>query len=145
MSIRDFARIGLLWLNRGHWDGVQVIPASYFDLIDNQVPLGTPTSSSDGAESWDLGSFGGGDNQAAAGAGRYGMNFWVNTNNIWPSAPANVYHAAGHGGQKTCWIVPDMNLVVAGLGGAELGSNQAIGLIIEADTAQAVDDASWGR
>ena len=145
MSVRDFARFGLLWLNRGNWDGAQVIDESYFDLVTAQVPPGTPVTSSDGPESWDLGTFGGSDNQNFSGPGAYGMNFWVNTNNLWPSAPANVYHASGHGGQKTCWVVPDLNIVVAGLGGVDLGSDQAIRLILEANIPTPVDSASWGQ
>ncbi|MCA9753290.1 MAG: serine hydrolase [Gemmatimonadetes bacterium] len=146
MSVRDFARLGLFWLNRGQWDGEQVIPESYFDLIAEPVPSGTPVTSSDGPESWDLGSFGGSDNQTSAGPGRYAMNFWVNVNNNqWPGRPTNVYHAAGHGGQKVCWIVPDMNVVVAGIGGGALGNAAALDLILEANDSSPVTPVSWAE
>ena len=79
MSIRDFARLGLLWLNRGAWDGVQRIPDASFDLVVNHVPSAHPTTSGDGPESWSLGSYGGSDDQGPFGPGHYGMNFWVNT------------------------------------------------------------------
>ncbi len=149
MSIRDFARLGLFWLNRGTWDGNAVIPAASFDLVTNQVPVGIPLSADDGAESWNLGSFGGSDDQVAPGPGNYGMNFWVNTNGLWPSVPANVYAAIGRDGQKTCMILPDQDMVAVGLGSwgplASGNMTSAILKLIEADTQVAVEVQSWSR
>ncbi len=149
MSIRDFARLGLFWLNRGNWTGGPVIPASSFDLVTNQVPSGIPLTAGDGAESWDLGTFGGPDNQVAPGPGNYGMNFWVNTNGLWPSVPANVYAAIGRDGQKTCMILPDQDMVAVGLGSwgplASGNMTSAILKLIEADTQVAVEVQSWSR
>ena len=45
-SVRDFARVAWFWLNRGYWNGVQLLPRSYFD--DNmrpQAPKDLPLSS----------------------------------------------------------------------------------------------------
>jgi CubicO group peptidase (beta-lactamase class C family) len=116
VSIRDFARVGLLWLRRGQWSGVQRIDSAYFDLVSNQVPTSTPITAQDGAESWDLGSFGGGDNQTSSGPGVYGYNFWVNANGLWPGIPADVFQASGHGGQEICTVFPTQDIVAAGVG-----------------------------
>jgi len=46
-SVRDFARIGWLWLNKGNWDGNQLVPESYFDAyMKPLVPLDLPRTSS---------------------------------------------------------------------------------------------------
>ena len=46
---------------------------------------------------------------------------------------------------QVCWVVPDLNIVVAGLGGVDLGSDQAIRLILEANIPTPVVSASWGQ
>lgn len=116
VSIRDFSRIGLFWLRRGQWNGVERIDASFFNLVTNQVPTATPTTSLDGPESWDLGTFGGGDNQPFDARGMYGYNFWVNANGLWPGVPTDVFHANGHGGQEVCTVFPTQDLVATGIG-----------------------------
>jgi CubicO group peptidase (beta-lactamase class C family) len=149
MSIRDFARLGLLWLNRGTWNGTSRIPSSYFDLVTNQVPAGTPRTTANGPESWDLGTYGGTDDQGGYGPGHYGMNFWVNTSGMWPGVPTNVYAAIGHGGQKTCVVMPDLDLVACGLGSwgapGDAHSTEALQLLVEANAALSVETSSWGR
>ncbi len=118
VSIRDYARIALLWLARGNWNGVQRIGATQFDRIVNQVGTGTPQSTQDGPESWDFESFGGGDDQTSLGPGHYGYNFWVNSNGLWSGVPSTVYQATGHNGTKICSVVPSAGLIAVGIGGA---------------------------
>lgn len=145
MSVRDFARLGLFWLNRGNWDGTQVIPDSYFDRVTNHVPPGIPVTSSDGPESWNLGSYGGSDNQGSTGPGHYGMNFWVNTNGFYVPSDTNLFAAVGHGGQKVCFVFPDRDLVVAGFGNWGHPSTAAVQIVLEADTRTAVEPTTWAR
>ncbi len=146
ISIRDFARIGLLWLNRGTWNGVEQIGDSYFDLVTNQVPYGLPNSTQDGPESWDLGSFGGSDAQGGGGQGVYGYNFWVNTNNFWSGAPTSVYAAVGHGGHENCVVFPSLGIVAVGVGAWGHPSTEPVQLIVEAAGPQSsIEPASWGR
>ncbi len=144
VSIRDFARLGLLWLNRGTWDGVERIPSSFFDRVSNQVPESLPTSSGDGSESWNLGTFGGGDNQGAHGQGNYGYNFWVNTNDFWNGAPNDVFQAIGHSGGEVCIVFPSLGIVAAGIGAWGHPSTPAILLVVEAAGSTSLDAASWG-
>lgn len=130
MSVRDFARIGLLWLRRGNWDGQQLIPESYFDMVTNQVPASLPVSSEDGSESWDFGTFGGSDNQLDWGPGHYGYCFWVNSGHVWPDLDANASQANGHWGVEICTVVPELDLVVASKGDWDHPSTRAMEIIV---------------
>jgi CubicO group peptidase (beta-lactamase class C family) len=116
MSLRDFARLGLFWLERGQWDGVERMAAPYFEILGTPIPSGIPRTSVDGPESWDFGTFGGTDNQSAVGPGHYAFGFWVNSNGLWGEAPANLFQALGHFGRESCLILPDSSLIAVGVG-----------------------------
>ncbi len=145
MSVRDFARLGLLWLNRGRWDGEQQIPDEYFDLVTNQVPAGIPRTSADGPESWNLGTFGGTDNQDVIGPGCYGMNFFVNTNGMVPKAPRDFFEAEGHGGREVCLVFPSLDLIAVGVGLWHHPPTAAVELILDAVVQEDVEPTSWGQ
>ncbi len=151
VSVRDFARIGLLWLNRGNWNGTQRIASSFFDLVSNQVSPGTPRTSQDGAESWNYGTFGGGDDQTGLGPGHYGYNFWVNDHGLWPGLPSDLYQASGGGGQYVVTVIPSLGIVAAGNGAwGALPSPEALELLVDSAAGSAVDAPSgleadsWG-
>jgi CubicO group peptidase (beta-lactamase class C family) len=149
MSIRDFARLGWLWCLRGFWAGAQRLPAAAFDLVTNQVSPSLPLTAADGSESWDLGTFGGSDDQDADGRGHYGMTFWVNTNGLWPGVPADAFQANGHFGGEVCTVLPSLGLVAVGVGSWGDPTAAALQLLVEAvDPATAVENGlesrSWG-
>jgi CubicO group peptidase (beta-lactamase class C family) len=149
VSIRDFARIGYFWLRRGEWSGVARIPSGYFDLVVNQVPVSTPLSTQDGPESWDYGTFGGGDNQDPLGPGEYGYNFWVNTNGFWPGVPSDVFQANGHSGDEVCTVFPSLGIVALGVGVWGHPSTAPLLLIVESvvdgtAVGEGVRPESWG-
>ena len=150
MSVRDFSRFGLFWLNRGTWDGVEVIPSAYFNWLENEVPPGVNVTAADGPESWDFGTFGGSDNQTTFGPGTYAMNFWTNQGGIrWPGYPHDIYHANGHWNQKVCWVIPSLNLVVTGFGtNSMFGETDALQYLFAADLSSVsagsgIDTQSW--
>jgi CubicO group peptidase (beta-lactamase class C family) len=150
MSVRDFARVGLLWLRRGEWQGTQLIPEAYFDLLENQVPDALPVTSSDGAESWDFGTFGGTDDQLPWGPGHYAFGFWVNSNGLWSELDSDTFQANGHWGREVCTVIPEHDLVVAsGFGDWSHPSTAALELIIEVieqDGSQTpTADTSWSE
>ena len=97
-SVRDFARVAWFWLNRGNWNGKQLLPRSYFD--DNmrpQVPKDLPVSIEAKTNDYlHIGTYGGESSHfSKSGPGIYGFNWWFNGTGshhadalTWPDAPA---------------------------------------------------------
>lgn len=79
----DQARIGLLMLRRGEWDGRRVLPASWIDQSLTPCALNP----------------------------NYGLMWWLNTASArYPSAPAAGFYASGAGGNIT-WVDPENGIV----------------------------------
>jgi len=83
INSEDLARFGLLALNRGKWNGRQLVSEQWFrDAV---------TPSEHGPD--------------------YGYLWWLNTKQRqWPSAPASSFAAIGNG-SNTIWIDPDHDIV----------------------------------
>ena len=90
-STRDWARFGLLYLNRGTWNGKQLFDPSWVDYVTR------PTKGSKGS---------------------YGAHFWLNRDGKYPDAPPDMYMANGYQGQHV-FIIPSMELVIVRTGLAE--------------------------
>ncbi len=90
-TTRDWAKFGLLYLNKGHWNGEQLFDASWVDYIT------TPTKLSDGT---------------------YGPHFWLNAEGNYPDVPKDLYSANGYQGQYV-FVIPSKDLVVVRTGLAE--------------------------
>ena len=89
---RDWAKFGLLYLNKGNWYGDQIIDSSWVDFVQK------PALSSNGI---------------------YGGHFWLNVGkNNFPDAPDDIYIANGFQGQHVV-IMPSQNMVVVRMGLAE--------------------------
>lgn len=84
INSEDLARFGLLALNRGNWNGKQLVAEQWFrDAV---------TPSAHGPD--------------------YGYLWWLNTQKKqWPSAPASSFAALGNG-TNIIWIDPDHDVVV---------------------------------
>ena len=104
ITARQMARFGYLYLNRGNWNGKQLLPASFVEEAGrNQVP--------------------------GAGAstflhGRYGLYWWTNDvmpngKRPWPAAPPRTYTAHGHG-CNFCFVIPEWNMVLVRMGTASV-------------------------
>ena len=87
-TARNWARLGLLYLQEGKWNGQQLIPESFVRFVS------TP------ATSWD--------------PPVYGGLFWLNTTEEL-AVPKDAFYMAGGGGQRTI-IVPSLDLVVVRMG-----------------------------
>jgi CubicO group peptidase (beta-lactamase class C family) len=101
-SSRELARFGLLFLNRGNWNGKQLVNADWVDQATAvQVPATIPNDVL----------------PRSRGAGVYGYNWWVNGVKpdgqlLWPQAPPGAYYANGlH--NNVCIVIPDWNVVIA--------------------------------
>ena len=106
-SSRELARFGHLFLNRGNWDGRQLISSSWVDQATTvQVPSTIPNDVL----------------PRSRGAGVYGFNWWVNGikpdgQRLWPGAPPRTYYANGlH--NNVCIVVPEWRMVIARTNGA---------------------------
>jgi CubicO group peptidase (beta-lactamase class C family) len=94
----QFARFGLLYLNKGRWNNEQLIDSSFVEkAISNQVPVSLPY------KNFDL-------------TGRYGYYWWTNGirkdgTRPWPSAPPKTSTAHG-GGRNFCFVIPEWDMVI---------------------------------
>ncbi|MBL8851419.1 MAG: DUF5060 domain-containing protein [Planctomycetaceae bacterium] len=125
-SVRDFARLAWFWLNRGEWDGTQVLPRAYFD--DNmrpQVPFDLPqTQMADTDDYLKIGSYGGGsDHFTQHGPGIYGFNWWFNGKGrahpdtlSWPDAPEELWMSIGFAGNCTAMLPSQDAILVSSYG-----------------------------
>jgi CubicO group peptidase (beta-lactamase class C family) len=104
ISAREMARLGLLFLNRGRWNGRQLISADWVDAATSpQVPASVPLKGAD-----------------IDGRGVYGYNWWANGvqadgQRKWPGAPASTFAASGFN-NNDMFIIPDWRMVVVRLG-----------------------------
>lgn len=146
-SPRDFARIGWFMLNKGNWNGVQILPEQYFDnYMMPGVPGNLPNTAGGTNDYLNINFYGGGTNQTPYGPGVYGFNWWYNSmvgtsgNLMWPDAPIDAYQANGHWNKETMTVFPEDKMVVAVLGNlgewepgsSESSANQNLKLLKEA-------------
>ena len=87
-SLRDWAKLGLLYLNKGNWNGDQVFNEAWYDYAVS------PTNSSNG---------------------RYGAQIWLNKGGFLPDVPREVFSFNGYKGQRV-YIYPSKELIVVRMG-----------------------------
>lgn len=102
----DLARFGHLFLNRGNWDGKQLINSRWVDeattvQVPGSIPNALPKSS-------------------RKGAGVYGYHWWPNGvtpegKRMWPNAPLSTYERSGYN-NNDLFIIPNWNMVIVRLG-----------------------------
>ena len=85
---RNWARLGLLYLNDGMFDGERILPEEWSELVSTPAPA------------WRMPVYGG--------------SFWLNRFGTF-SLPADAYYAAGAGSQYTI-VVPSLDLVIVRMG-----------------------------
>jgi CubicO group peptidase (beta-lactamase class C family) len=109
-TARNWARLGLLHLHDGVWQGQRVLPEGWVKFVSTPAPAWRPPV--------------------------YGGFFWINGTGVF-NLPRDAYYAAGAGGQFA-FIVPSHELVVVRLGhtgGARAGTralNAALRLLMDA-------------
>ena len=109
-TARNWARIGMLYLQDGVWQGQRLLPAGWSKFVSSHAPAWKQPE--------------------------YGGFFWLNGTGNW-NLPRETYLAAGAGGQNT-WIVPSHDLVIVrmghmrGQGPARRATNAALALVMKA-------------
>jgi CubicO group peptidase (beta-lactamase class C family) len=119
VSVRDFARFGLLYLRNGKWRDKEVIRPEFIQMAINS-PISADTPLTNGREANMLPgqrSVGGTRNITRVGPGYYSFNWWLNRANqagqrLFVDAPPDTYVASGHGGKRVLWIIPSLDLIV---------------------------------
>jgi hypothetical protein len=122
ISVRDFARFGLLYLRRGRWGDRQLLaPALARMAVSSPLPGEFPRT--EGLEAAMLpgqrsvGSREVPDNQCDH-LGSYSWLWWVNGVDRdglrhWPEVPVDTYGAFGHGGPRAMVVLPSLDLIVS--------------------------------
>jgi CubicO group peptidase (beta-lactamase class C family) len=106
ISAREMARFGLLFLNKGNWNGRQLISQKWVEEatrvhVPASLPWAQPESEIDGR-------------------GVYGFNWWANGfkadgERKFPGAPPGMFWASGHNNNK-CFVIPEWSMVIVRLG-----------------------------
>jgi CubicO group peptidase (beta-lactamase class C family) len=107
---RNWARLGMLYLNDGVWNGERLLPEGWTRFVSTPAPGWADSA--------------------------YGGMVWVNARGGWP-LPRDAFAFRGAGGQDT-YVVPSLGLVVVRMGhfpGSRVGIHElhrALPLIVEA-------------
>jgi CubicO group peptidase (beta-lactamase class C family) len=113
-TARNWARLGLLYLQDGVWQGTRILPEGWTKFVSTLAPAWSRPV--------------------------YGGLFWINGDGAW-NLPRDAYFMAGAGGQNT-FIVPSHKLVIVRMGHqrgervARKLTNEALKLVIEAVSKQ---------
>ncbi|UCD53102.1 MAG: serine hydrolase [Phycisphaerales bacterium] len=92
-TARATARVGLLMLHKGNWQGKQLIESRWVEEVVR--PAGTPLPGQPP-----------GNPQPASGLG-----WWTNADGVWPQVPRDAFAGAGAGNQVLL-VVPSLDLIV---------------------------------
>lgn len=90
-TTRDWAKFGLLYLNKGNWNGEQILNKDWVEYSVQPV---------EGSE------------------GEYGAHFWLNAGGKYPDVPRDLFSANGFQGQHV-FVIPSEDLVIVRFGLAE--------------------------
>ena len=154
VSPRDFCRFGLLFMNRGQWDGKQILREDLAIMtVTDPLPLSIPRTTGEVASTiFPVRSIGGGGNQCDHEGG-YSWMWWLNRPahdgaRWFCDVPDDLYACFGHGGQEGMAVLPRQRIVVSWIGNQlhqdrERG-NRAFRTLTEADQEEP-RDAGGGR
>ena len=108
ISVDALARIGLLYLRNGSWQGETLLPAGFFSVLRRPHPEIA------GLLPLDPVNYPGAPNH-------YGLLWWNNADGTLPAVPADAYWAWGDG-DNLLVVVPSLDLVVARTGSGWSGA-----------------------
>ena len=96
-TARNWARLGMLYLNDGVWNGERILPDGFVRFVGSAAPAWADSA--------------------------YGGMVWVNAAGAWPALPRDAFAFRGAGGQETI-VIPSKQMVIVRLGhypGAAIG------------------------
>ena len=85
---RDWAKLGLLYVNNGYWNGEYLFDKDWV----NYATSATPSSN-----------------------GEYGAHIWLNKGGKYPDVPKNLFSFNGYQGQNV-FVLPDQKMVIVRMG-----------------------------
>ncbi len=107
-TLRDWAKLGQLYLNQGVWEGERLLSQDWIDFVR------TPVSGS---------------------SMRYGGSFWLNAGGRLPDVPTQAFSLNGFQGQRM-FIIPEKELIIVRSGvtfkRGSFNFNDFIGMIVQA-------------
>ena len=103
ISASDMARFGFLFLNKGCWEGKQLISKEWIDLATRSSQNLKP---------------------------EYGFLWWVNSAGTWPGAPMDSYCGLGMGSRDILFVCPSLDLIAVRLGGKSLGDTKNLPIFL---------------
>jgi CubicO group peptidase (beta-lactamase class C family) len=122
ISVRDFARFGLLYLRKGNWQGEQIISEKHAVMaVTSPLPNSIPRAGNKPAEmipgQRTCGSRRVPDNQCDH-IGSYSWLWWINGvdregKRHWEGVPVDAYGAFGHGGPRAMIVIPSLDLILS--------------------------------
>ena len=98
-SSNALARIGYLFLRKGNWNGQQIIPETFIDLV-RSTPNNIKSLSIDNPSSY------------PNATSHYGILWWNNNDGTLPNVPRDAYWAWGLG-DSLIVIIPSLDIVVS--------------------------------
>jgi CubicO group peptidase (beta-lactamase class C family) len=106
VSARQLARVGHLFLNKGNWNGQQVVPEEWATAAtQTQVPASIPVADT--------------DRKSADGSGSYGYNWWTNgmtaEGRFMPDSPEGTAYMSGLN-HNVCFVIPEWDMVYVRMG-----------------------------
>ena len=102
-TARDWAKLGLLYLYNGSWNGEQLFSKDWVAYAT------TPTPTSEGG---------------------YGAQFWLNSEKQFKDVPKSMYFADGYQGQRV-YVFPDQELVIVRFGLLNFDENSFLKGVLE--------------
>lgn len=102
MSATQLARIGLLYLNNGNWNGNQLVPEKWVTQATmNQVSKDLELIT---------------DVRRVEGRGKYGYGWWIRGDSKdMPDTPMGTFYMSGYN-NNLCFVIPEWDMVVIRMG-----------------------------
>jgi CubicO group peptidase (beta-lactamase class C family) len=88
-TARNWARLGMLYLNDGVWQGQRLLPEGWTKFVSTPAPAWRDST--------------------------YGAMVWVNARGVWPELPRDAFAFRGAGLQDT-YVIPSRDLVIVRMG-----------------------------